>query len=498
MSAKDSAKRPAAATTSDAVGRVTLAPGLEVSRIITGLWQVADQERDGRTLDLDAAARAMHAYVDAGFTTFDVADHYGSAEEIVGRFRATGGKGIEALTKWVPEPGPVTYTDVRAAVDRARQRLGVERVDLLQFHAWHYANPSWLDALWYLDDLRQEGAIGAIGLTNVDTAHLHLVRASGIPVVSDQVCYSLVDRRAGAGLGPYAATEGVAVLAFGTLAGGFLSDRWLGQPEPNWDALHTWSQMKYGRFIRLAGGWARFQALLQACCRVADRHGANIATVATRAMLDSPGVGAIIVGARLGERAHLDDAHRTLALHLTDDDRAELAAACATLEPIPGDCGDEYRRPPFLTASGDLSHHVTEMPAPYPVSVGTDGRRRAFSGTPWEDVAGYCRAVRVGERILVSGTTATHGARVVGGNDAAAQTTFALDKIIGAIESLGGREEDIVRTRIFVRNAADWEAVSRAHGARMGRVRPANTLVEARLIGDEYLVEVEAEAVVGA
>lgn len=480
------------------VDRATLAPGLEVSRIITGLWQVADQERDGRTLDLDAAARAMHAYVDAGFTTFDMADHYGSAEEIVGRFRASGGRGIEALTKWVPEPGPVTAADVRAAVDRARRRLGVARVDLLQFHAWHYANPSWLDALWYLDRLREEGAIGAIGLTNVDTAHLHLVRASGIPVVSDQVCCSLVDRRAAAQLGPYAQSQGMHVLAFGTLAGGFLSDRWLGQPEPEWDALQTWSQMKYGRFIRVAGGWARFQALLQACRRVADRHDANIATVATRAIMDEPGVGAIIIGARLGERAHLDDARRTLALRLTADDRAELAAACAALDAIPGDCGDEYRRPPFLTASGDLSHHVTTMPAPYPVRVGDDGRPRAFSGTPWESVAGYCRAVRVGDRILVSGTTATHGARVVGGTDAGAQTTFALDKVIGAIESLGGREEDIVRTRIFVRHAGDWEAVARAHGARMGHVQPANTLVEARLIGDEYLVEVEAEAVVGA
>jgi aryl-alcohol dehydrogenase-like predicted oxidoreductase/enamine deaminase RidA (YjgF/YER057c/UK114 family) len=401
---------------------------------------------------------------------------------------------IQALTKWVPEPGPVSAADVRTAVERALRRLGAERLDLLQFHAWHYANPSWLDALWHLEALQQEGLVGAIGLTNVDTAHLRLVRASGLPVVSNQVCYSLLDQRAAQHLGPYAAAEGVSILAFGTLAGGFLSDRWLGQPEPDWEALQTWSQMKYGRFIRVAGGWARFQSLLRTCRQVADRHEVNIATVATRAILDAPGVAAVIVGARLGERAHLADAQRALALTLDADDRALLAGACAALDPIPGDCGDEYRRPPYLTASGDLSHHVTEMPAPYAVEQSADERSRVFSGTPWEPVAGYCRALRRGNRILVSGTTATHGSRLIGGRDAGAQTTFALDKIIGAIESLGGREADIVRTRIFVRHATDWEAVSRAHGARLGHVQPVNTLVEARLIGEEYLVEVEAEA----
>jgi aryl-alcohol dehydrogenase-like predicted oxidoreductase/enamine deaminase RidA (YjgF/YER057c/UK114 family) len=481
-----------------AVPSTPLAAGLTIPRVITGLWQVADQERDGRAFDLDAAARAMVPYAEAGLTAFDMADHYGSAEELVARYRAlTGAPPIQAFTKWVPAPGAVTRADVRAAVDRARARMGVERINLLQFHAWHYAHPGWLDALFFLDELRREGAVAHVGLTNVDTDHLHLVRATGIPVVSDQVCHSLLDRRAAARLGPYAAAHGVGVLAFGTLAGGFLTDRWLGRPEPDWDALKTWSQMKYGRFVRAAGGWDVLQGVLRACRGVADRHGVSIAVVAMRAALDTPGVAAIIVGARLGERAHIADAQRVLALTLTDADRAELAAAVGALTPIPGDCGDEYRRPPFLTASGDLSHHVVDAPAPYPVRDDAAGRRRALSGTPWEGMAGYCRAVRVGDRILVSGTTATHGDRVIGGADAGAQATFVLDKVIGAIESLGGRETDLVRTRIFVARAADWEPVARAHGARLGHVQPVNTLVEARLIGAEYLVEIEAEAVVG-
>jgi len=119
-----------------------------------------------------------------------------------------------------------------------------------------------------------------------------------------------------------------------------------------------------------------------------------------------------------------------------------------------------------------------------------------LSGTPWEEMAGFCRAVRRGERILVSGTTSTHRHRAIGGADAAAQLHFVIDKIEGALQSLGGRLEDVVRTRLYVRNLSDWEAVARVHGLRFRDILPANTLVQAQLVGDEYLVEMEAEAVV--
>ena len=127
---------------------------------------------------------------------------------------------------------------------------------------------------------------------------------------------------------------------------------------------------------------------------------------------------------------------------------------------------------------------------------GVGGRRVALSGTPWEPLAGFARAVRLGDRVLVSGTTATHGGRPIGGADPAAQAHFAIDKIEGSLQSLGARLEDVVRTRVFVRDLADWEAVARAHGERFGEILPANTLVRAELVGDEYLVEIEVEAVV--
>ena len=161
-----------------------LAPGLTISRILTGLWQIADMERDGSKVDPEHAAQAMDAYVAAGLTTFDMADHYGSAEEIAGHYRDTrAGGDVQLFTKWVPEPGPVSRHDVRAAVQRSLDRLRTERIDLLQFHAWRYLDPSWLDGLLYLDELRQEGLIRHLGLTNVDATHLDMVLQSGVPVI---------------------------------------------------------------------------------------------------------------------------------------------------------------------------------------------------------------------------------------------------------------------------------------------------------------------------
>lgn len=478
------------------VERTELAPGFTIARALTGLWQLADMERDGRSLDLVQTARAMAPYVEAGFTTFDMADHYGSAEVVAGIFRQSlrDPAAVQLLTKWVPKPGPVTRAVVREAVERALDRLRGTTIDLLQFHAWSYADPSWLDALYFLQELKEEGVVRHLGLTNFDTAHLRIVVTSGIEVVSNQVSFSLLDRRAAGAMSALCLTSGVRLLAYGTVAGGFLSERWLGKPEPDWDALDTWSQMKYGRFLRAAGGWEALQRVLRAAAKVGRRHGASVANVASRWVLESPAVAGVILGARLGVSGHVEENRRLFAFALDADDRATLDEALASLTPIPGDCGDEYRKAPFLTASGDLSHHVESFPPPFAVREGRHGRRLALSGTSWETTFGYSRAVRTGSRIVVSGTTATHRDRVMGVGDAAAQAHFVIDKIEGAIQSLGGALDDVVRTRVYVARMEDWEPVARAHGERFGAILPANTLVHAGLVGDEYLVEMEAEA----
>lgn len=121
------------------------------------------------------------------------------------------------------------------------------------------------------------------------------------------------------------------------------------------------------------------------------------------------------------------------------------------------------------------------------------------SGTKWEALAGYSRAVRYGNQIYISGTTATdERGEVVGLGDPAAQARYIIDKFARTLAQLGSRLEDVVRTRIYLRNVDDWEPVARVHGERFGTIRPANTLVQALLVGEEYLVEMEADAVIGA
>ena len=218
-------------TTAKQPPRTSLANGLDISRLVCGLWQVADIEKNGVSLDPEKAADGLAAYARQGFDSFDMADHYGSAELIAGhllkRYPAGAARPV-AFTKWCPEPGPMTPAVVRAGVQQRLDRLGVTSIDLLQFHWWSFEHPAWLDALHQMKTLRDEGLIRAIGVTNFDAAHLALALADGIPIATNQISFSLVDRRAAGDLRTLCKASGVWLLAYGTLCGGFLSGKWLG------------------------------------------------------------------------------------------------------------------------------------------------------------------------------------------------------------------------------------------------------------------------------
>jgi aryl-alcohol dehydrogenase-like predicted oxidoreductase/enamine deaminase RidA (YjgF/YER057c/UK114 family) len=474
-----------------------LSSDLKISRIITGLWQMADIERE-EDIDPKAYAEKIIPYVEAGLTTFDMADHYGSSELIVGEYNINNSTSdVQLLTKWVPKPGKVDKQSVSDAVQLALDRMKQTSIDLMQYHAWHYPDPSWLDALFYLTELKQEGLIKNIGVTNFDAAHLRVACASGIPIVSNQISHSLIDQRANSSKIIDVCNEyGIKLLAYGVVMGGFLTNKWLNKNEPKPENLKTWSEMKYKRFIDESGGWDAYQNLLNVVNQIAQNNDVSIANICSRYILENPLVAGIIIGARLGENNHIKDNLNILKTKISKEEINLIRDAQKELNLIPGDCGDEYRKPPYLTASGDLSHHFQEIPKIYDSNILVEGREHVSSNTKWEELASYSRAVKYKDRIVVSGTTATYGDLTIGGDDASAQTYFIIDKIEAAINSLGGSLKDVIRTRIFIKNLSDWELVAKAHGERFKDIMPANTLVQARLIGDDYLVEIEAEAVI--
>ncbi|MCF8317377.1 MAG: aldo/keto reductase [Haliscomenobacter sp.] len=472
---------------------------INIPPVIIGLWQIADIERKNANFNPASVVENMESYLDAGLNFFDMADHYGSAEIIAGllyKKRKEEGKSLPVLaTKWVPKPGHNSIDIVKDAVTLALTRLQVDQLDLLQFHAWDYTDPSWIETLFYLDELRKDGYIKALGVTNMDTVHLKMAIDSNIPIVSNQISHSLFDQRAVNKMIPYCLENHVRVLCYGTVAGGFFSNKWLGKVEPSIENLPTWSLMKYKRFQEEVCDWKQFQDLLKQLDSISKKLDLSIAQLASLYIKEEFHCNSVIIGARLGELEHITENKQVSNMGLDEESKLEIAHCLKQFNSVNGDCGDEYRYPPFLTASGDLSHHIASFPPAFQVKDEGNSRYSASSGTIWESFAGYSRAVKRGNHVFVSGTTATQGSLVIGGNSPDSQMHFVLDKIEGALKSMNATMRDVVRTRIFVSDVQHWEAIARVHGKRFEGINPTNTLVVAKLIGEEYLVEVEADAI---
>jgi aryl-alcohol dehydrogenase-like predicted oxidoreductase len=327
-------------------------PDIRICRLLNGMWQVSGAH--GR-IDPPTAIQSMFTYQEAGFTTWDLADHYGPAEDFIGVFRrqllATRGEealaGLQTFTKWVPRPGRMTRRLVEENIARSLRRMDVSSLDLLQFHWWEYADPNYLEALMHLSELRDEGKIRHLGLTNFDTEHLGTIVDRGIRIVSNQVQFSLIDRRPEIQMVPFCQEHNIYLFTYGTLCGGLLSEKYLGQAEPRGAALSTASLRKYKQMVDVWGDWRLFQNLLEVLKEVADKHGVSIANVAVRYVLDRPMVAGVIVGVRLGVTDHRDDNARVFGLTLDDDDHQHIQAVLdksRDLLRLIGDCGAEYRR----------------------------------------------------------------------------------------------------------------------------------------------------------
>jgi aryl-alcohol dehydrogenase-like predicted oxidoreductase len=317
------------------------------------MWQVAGGHG---YIDHKLAIEDMIRYHDAGFTSWDLADIYGPAEDFIGDFshKLSTLKGtqeelnnVQALTKWVPQPRIITRSIVDESIQRSLRRMGVSSLDLLQFHWWDYNNSYYIDALKYLSDLRDKAVIKHLGLTNFDTERMQIMVDSDIQIVSNQVQYSIIDRRPEVKMIPFCIKHNISLLAYGSICGGLMSERYLGRTEPpSIVELDTLSLRKYKKMIDAWGGWNLFQELLSTLKSIAQKYNVGIANVATRYILEKAVVAGVIIGARLGLSHHRNNNALVFNFSLDKSDYTDIEAVCIksnNLFETIGDCGDEYR-----------------------------------------------------------------------------------------------------------------------------------------------------------
>ncbi len=323
--------------------RNTCKNGYSFSRVINGCWQLSSEHCLQGKLDYDDAIRAFHMLVDEGLTTFDCADIYTGAEELIGRFvmdvKGTGHyqeEDIQVHTKFVPDNDILPVINMKyteGIVDRSLMRMHREALDLVQFHWWNYDVPGMLDTAFDLVRLQEKGKIRNIGMCNMDTEHLKMFVDAGINVCSNQAQYSMFDRRPEREMLDYCAANGIHAFCFGTLAGGFLAERYMGK---KYEAPETRSQVKYMQIIEDSLGWEGMQALLPVLKDIADEHGVSVSSVAVRYILEQRGVGACMVGVR--NSRHVKDNLNTLTFDMTEKDIETIRNFIAQYPTPEGDC----------------------------------------------------------------------------------------------------------------------------------------------------------------
>jgi aryl-alcohol dehydrogenase-like predicted oxidoreductase len=316
---------------------------LNICRILNGMWQVSGTHGQ---IQSELAISEMIQYHNEGLTTWDLADIYGPAESFIGKFSQKMDKPFEALTKFVPNPGPMSKSLVTHYIEQSMKKMNVSSLDMVQFHWWDYNNSSYLDGLEQLSNLKKEHKIENIGLTNFDTQRVRTIIENGFDIVSNQVQYSILDSRPAKKMTSYFEKHGIKILSYGTLLGGLFSEKYLGADEPTRADLDTASLQKYMNMIDVWGGWKLFQELLSSLDLIAKKHDSSIANVATRFILDKPQVAGVIIGARLGISEHREDNLKVFDLKLDSEDLSQIKSITDNandLFEIIGDCGDEYR-----------------------------------------------------------------------------------------------------------------------------------------------------------
>ena len=323
--------------------KTVLGNDLEICRILNGMWQVAGGHGQ---INSELAIQDMKKYQESGFTTWDLADIYGPAESLIGNFSKKIEQNFQAFTKFVPNPGPMSNSTVTHHIDESLKKMNVKCIDLLQFHWWNYQDSSYLDALKHLSKLQKEGKIKHLGLTNFDTERIKIIIENNFKIISNQIQYSILDQRPEKIMVPFFARNGIQIISYGTLLGGFFSEKYLNVDEPTRADLTTASLQKYKNMIDIWGGWELFQELLGVLNIISKKYDCSIANIATKFILDKPQVAGVIIGARLGISSHREDNSKVFELKLEQDDLLSISSVTSKSNDLfdtIGDCGDEYR-----------------------------------------------------------------------------------------------------------------------------------------------------------
>jgi aryl-alcohol dehydrogenase-like predicted oxidoreductase len=307
------------------------------------MWQVAGGHGQ---IDSKLAIQDMQKYQESGFTTWDLADIYGPAESLIGDFSKKVEQDVQAFTKFVPNPGPMSNSIVTYYIDESLKKMNTDCIDLLQFHWWDYQDSNYINALQHLSKLQEDGKIKNLGLTNFDTKRIKIIIEKGFKIISNQIQYSILDQRPEKIMTSFFMKHGIKIITYGTLLGGFFSEKYLNVDEPTRADLTTASLQKYKNMIDIWGGWKLFQELLEALNNISQKHNCSIANIATRFILDKPQVAGVIIGARLGITEHIEDNNKVFSLKLDQDDISLISTVTSKSNDLfdtIGDCGDEYR-----------------------------------------------------------------------------------------------------------------------------------------------------------
>ena len=311
------------------IDRISLQDGYSISRVIKGGWHLAGGHGE---ISEQQAIDDMLAFVEAGITTFDCADIYTGVELLIGKFlhqqKDAFSSGtlpaVQVHTKYVPDYNALatlTREQTEATIDRSLKRLGVESLDLVQFAWWDYSFPKYVETAVHLSELQQKGKIRYIGVTNFDSKHLEEILEAGVNVVSNQVQYSVLDQRVETDYELLQENSPIPYLCYGVIAGGFLSDRYLGKPDPS-QPLENRSLTKYRLIIEEFGSYEFFQSLLSILGEIGKKYNQGIAEVAAKYILQKKHAAAIIVGAR--NRNHLDKLSQLSSFTLHEQDLSAI------------------------------------------------------------------------------------------------------------------------------------------------------------------------------